>query len=252
VYLYTGNYANAAEQASTIINNTTLFSLENDPNNAFLTKSKEAIWQLKQGLTDIFYKNGTTEAYTVLPSPLTTGIAHYCLTASLLNVFETGDRRRTSWVNSTNFGGTMNYYPYKYKLGQANAVSGAASSEYYMMLRLAEVYLIRAEAIANGAPGGLTTAIADLNVIRSRAGISALSTSLTQAQVIDAVAKERQVELFGEWGHRWLDLKRTNKAHDVLSAIASKQPWAGDYQLLYPIPPVEIQVNPRLEQNPGY
>jgi starch-binding outer membrane protein, SusD/RagB family len=70
--------------------------------------------------------------------------------------------------------------------------------------------------------------------------------------VIAAVARERQVELFAEWGHRWFDLKRTKNAHDVLSALPSKQPWAGDYQLLYPIPPVEIQINPRLMQNDEY
>jgi hypothetical protein len=121
-----------------------------------------------------------------------------------------------------------------------------------MMLRLAEVYLVRAEAEANGAGGGVLAALADLNVVRARAGVLALSTTLTQAQVLTAVARERQVELFAEWGHRWLDLKRTNKAHDVLSAMSSKQPWAGDYQLLYPVPPVEIQVNPRLEQNREY
>jgi len=253
VYLYTGDYANAAEQASAVINNTSLYSLESDPNNVFKTTSKEAIWQLKQGLTDIFYKNGTTEAYNVLPNPLTTGLAHYCLTASLMNTFETGDRRRSAWVGSTTSATSgLNYYPYKYKTGSSNAVSGAASTEYYMMLRLAELYLIRAEAEVNGAPGGVAAAVADLNVIRNRAGVPALPTTLTSAQVITAVARERLVEFFAEWGHRWLDLKRTKKAHDVLSAMSSKQPWAGDYQLLYPIPPVEIQVNPRLEQNSEY
>jgi starch-binding outer membrane protein, SusD/RagB family len=253
VYLYRGEYANAAEQASAIINNTALFGLESDLNNVFLAKSKEAIWQLKQGTSDPVIKNCTTEGYTIIPSPVATGIARYCITPSLLNTFETGDKRRTAWVASTtgNTAGS-NYYPNKYKLGNSNGVSGAASSEYYMMLRLAEIYLIRAEAAANGAAGGISAAIADLNVIRNRAGVTALPTTLTQEQVIAAVARERQVELFAEWGHRWFDLKRTNKAHDVLSAMVSKQPWAGDHQLLYPIPPVEIQVDPALEQNSGY
>jgi starch-binding outer membrane protein, SusD/RagB family len=252
VYLFKGDYASAAEQASAVINNTT-FGLESDPNNVFLAKSKEAIWQLKQGTSDPFIKNCTTEGYTIIPTQPTTGIARYCITPSLLNTFETNDKRRTAWITTTtgNTAGS-NYYPYKYKLGSSNGVSGAASTEYYMMLRLAEVYLIRAEALANGATGGLAMAIADLNVIRNRAGVTALPTTLTQAQVIAAVARERQVELFAEWGHRWFDLKRTNKAHDVLSAIASKQPWAGDHQFLYPIPPIEIQVDPALEQNSGY
>lgn len=248
VYLYTGEYAKAAEQATAVISNTSLFSLETDPANVFLVKSKEAIWQLKQGTSDGTYKNATIEGYSLLPNPFAIGVTRYCLTASLLNTFETGDRRRTTWTGSNN---GINYYPYKYRTGFTQAVINAAPTEYYMMLRLAEMYLVRAEAAANGA-GSLTAAIDDLNVIRNRANVPALPATLTQAQVIAAVARERQVELFAEWGHRWLDLKRTNKAHDVLSAMNSKQPWAGDYQLLYPIPPVEIQVNPRLEQNSGY
>ena len=246
VYLFKGEYANAAEQASAVISNTSLFSLEADPLNVFLIKSKEAIWQMKQGTTDAGFKNSTIEGWTILPT--LTGVARYFLTPALLNAFETGDRRRTAWVGAT--AAPVNYYPWKYKLGPTT-FSTNPSTEYYMMLRLAEMYLIRAEAAANGA-GSLTAAIDDLNVIRKRANVPALPATLSQVQVISAVDRERQVELFGEWGHRWLDLKRTKKAHDVLSAMSSKQPWAGDYQLLYPVPPVEIQVNPRLEQNPEY
>jgi hypothetical protein len=253
VYLFKGDYANAAQQASAIINNTALFGLESEPNNVFLIKSREAIWQLKQGVADPVIKNCTTEGYSLIPSTLGTGIARYVLTPALLNTFETGDKRRTAWVATTtgNPAGS-NAYPNKYKMGNTGSTSGVASTEYYMMLRLAEVYLIRAEAAANGAEGGIGTAISDLNMIRNRAGVSALPATLTQAQVIAAVARERQVELFAEWGHRWLDLKRTGKAHDVLSGMTAKQPWAGDHQLLYPIPPVEIQVDPMLEQNEGY
>jgi hypothetical protein len=129
---------------------------------------------------------------------------------------------------------------------------GGTATEYYMVLRLAEQYLIRAEAEANGAGGGTAAAIADLNVIRGRAGLPALSPSLTPAQVITAVAHERQTELFAEWGHRWLDLKRTGQAGAVLSVIPLKQPWLGAYQLLYPIPFTETQDDPNLVQNPGY
>lgn len=258
VYLYTGDYANAAAQATSIINNTALYNLVSDPNKVFLANSREAIWQLKQGSTVIPFYSATPEGYNILPSPRTTAVTHYCLTDNLLNAFEAGDLRRKSWIDTTNnkpTGGVsagLTYYPYKYKTGLFNAVSGAAPTEYYMVLRLAEIYLIRAEAEAGGATGGAAAAISDLNVIRSRAGLTGLSSALTQPEVIAAVAHERQVELFAEWGHRWLDLKRTGQAHDVLSAISRKQPWAGDYQLLYPIPPAEIQTDHFLVQNQGY
>ena len=252
-YLYTKDYANAAAQASSVINNTTLYSLETDPNNVFLVNSKEAIWQLKQGTDNTPYQNATVEGFTILPSPQFTGLAHFCLTAPLLTAFEPGDLRRSAWVDSTSNNATgFTWYPFKYKTGPYNAALGAPSSEYYMVLRLAEMYLIRAEAEVNDAPGGAAAAISDLNVIRSRAGLPALPASLLQPQIITAVAHERQVELFAEWGHRWLDLNRTGQAHTVLSAIAGKQPWAGDYQLLYPIPPTEIRADHFLVQNPGY
>jgi hypothetical protein len=258
VYLYTGDYANAAAQATAVINNSALYSLVPDPKNVFLINSKEAIWQLKQGTQIAGFNNAVAEASIIIPSPLKTGVTHYCLAPPLLNAFEPGDLRRSAWTDTTNNSypnipsPALNYFPYKYRLGQGSSSYGAASSEYYMVLRLAEVYLIRAEAEANGATGGTAAAVSDLNLIRSRAGLTGLSTSLLQPQVVAAVARERQVELFAEWGHRWLDLKRTGQAHNVLSAIASKQPWTGDYQLLYPIPPIEIQSDHFLVQNSGY
>lgn len=256
-YLYTGDNADAAAQATAVINNTALYNLVPDPNNVFLINSKEAIWQLKQG-TSTGINNSIQELFVVIPSPLKTGVTHYCLAPSLVNAFEPGDLRFTAWVDTTSNTSPnvpspgRTYFSYKYKLGQSASSYGAASTEYYMVLRLAEVYLIRAEAEAGGATGGTAAAISDLNTIRSRAGLPGLSTSLLQPQVVTAVAHERQVELFGEWGHRWLDLKRTGQAHNVLSALASKQPWAGDYQLLYPIPPTEIQTDHFLLQNQGY
>jgi hypothetical protein len=92
-----------------------------------------------------------------------------------------------------------------------------------------------------------------VNTIRRRAGLTTdLPNTLTNEQVKEAIMHERQVELFGEWGHRWLDLKRTGQAETVLGAVPAKQPWAGDFQLLYPVPLQEITSNPNLDQNPRY
>jgi hypothetical protein len=254
-YLYTGNYADAATQASAVINNTSLFGLEPDLNNVFSTTSREAIWQLAQTTTDGTLRNATPEGNALIPGiSLSTGGADYGLTNQLLAAFEPGDQRRAVWVNSTdNSNGTgvprgITYYPYKYIIGAPNSNVGQAP-QYYMVLRLAEAYLIRAEAEANGAAGGADAAIADLNIIRSRASLPNLTGDV---DVKAAVAKEKQTEFFAEWGHRWFDLKRTGKAHNVLSVIPLKQPWAGDYQLLYPIPVTEILADHFLKQNQGY
>jgi hypothetical protein len=257
VYLYRGDYAGAETQATAVIGNTALYGLEPDPNNVFLANSREAIWQLAQTATEPVIKNATTEGVAIIPNPLSTGLARYYLSDQQLNAFEPNDLRRTDWVNSTDFVSapgaapeTLNY-PYKYKVGSATA-SNAPPSEYYMVVRLAEILLIRAEARAHGAGGGPATAADDLNAIRARAGLGGLSNSMDQTQAQAAVAQERRVELFAEWGHRWLDLKRTGQASSVLSALPLKQPWAGDYQLLYPIPFNEIQADHFLVQNPQY
>jgi starch-binding outer membrane protein, SusD/RagB family len=121
-----------------------------------------------------------------------------------------------------------------------------------MVMRLAEVYLIRAEASLLLSEGNKGAALNDLNALRARAGLDDLPNTLSAAQVTDAIANERRFELFAEWGHRWLDLKRTGKAKAVLSQIPTKQPWAGDYQLLYPIPATEIINNKNIIQNTGY
>ncbi len=255
-YLYTGDYANAAASAAEVISNQSLYNLETDLNQAFRVNSREAIWQLKQNTTNSFVQNATPEGYLTLPIPSYTGTALLSLSDQLMNAFEPGDKRRIDWVDSTDntFGGApsfITFYPTKYKIGPVNASPGPAE-EYYMVLRLAEMYLIRAEAAAHGALGGLAGAIDDLNVIRHRAGLPNLPGSLTNEQVIAKIEQERQVELFAEWGHRWFDLKRTGRAHDVLSNIPLKQPWEGDYQLLYPIPVDEIKNDHFLTQNPGY
>jgi len=57
------------------------------------------------------------------------------------------------------------------------------------------------------------------------------------------------LELFAEWGHRWLDLKRTNTANAVLGA--EKPTWKPT-DVLFPIPQTERTNNPNLTQNPGY
>jgi hypothetical protein len=68
--------------------------------------------------------------------------------------------------------------------------------------------------------------------------------------LLSLVEQERQVELFSEWGHRWYDLKRTERVHSVMQAI-NPATWQ-DTDALYPIPSGEILLNPSLIQNAGY
>jgi hypothetical protein len=114
-------------------------------------------------------------------------------------------------------------------------------------MRLAEQYLIRAEARAN--QDNTSDAIADLDTIRNRAGLPFISPDITKADLLNAIFHERQVELFSELGHRWLDVKRTGKA-DAIFGI-NKTGWAPEDALL-PIPFKDRQRDPNLTQNKGY
>jgi hypothetical protein len=256
VYLFAGDPVNAYKQAGAVIANAGQFTLETDLQKTFLKGSREAIFQLKQNTAGSI-GNATPEGITLIPTAVAGNPSLYSvkfyLPDYLVAAFETGDKRFTDWVgiSTSNTTGSTKHYPYKYKTGLHNRVVGAEPTELYMVLRLAEQYLIRAEAAAQGA-AALTNAIDDLNMIRERAGLEALPYSLSQSEVLEAIEKERRVELFLEWGHRWLDLKRTGKASAVLSQYPVKQPWEGDYQLLYPIPSDDLKSNPNLTPNPGY
>jgi len=105
------------------------------------------------------------------------------------------------------------------------------------MIRYAEILLIRAEATAQTNP---TAALADVNAIRRRAGLSAL-TGLTGQALIDAIRRERSIEFIAE-GFRYHELKRTRQN---LRAT----PWNGN-QTIFKIPDVEVNANTLCTQNP--
>jgi hypothetical protein len=257
VYLYTGDWVNAETQASLVINNS-LFSLL-ALNNVFLKNSREAIWQLQP----INPGRNTEDARTyIVPSSGFNTTSPVRLSNFLLNSFEAGDQRKVidNWIKTVTISGTTYYYPYKYKAGNNSLITTATGtanmSEYLMVLRLGEQYLIRAEARAK--QNKLANAIADLDNIRNRAGLPLIATtnpSISQAALLDNIFHERQIELFSEWGNRWFDLKRSSSLDAVMTiatpAKANGAAWQS-YQQLYPLPLYDLQTGINLKQNTGY
>lgn len=169
------------------------------------------------------------------------------LSDHLVNAFENGDQRKEVWAN---FNGSANIEPYfgrKYYFAN-KYVRDDKDETSYTVLRLAEAYLIRAEARAMQNKTGL--AAEDIDKIRLRAGL-AKTTASDKETLLLAIEQERRVELFAEWGHRFFDLKRTGRALAVLSAIPEKSA-VNENRLTFPIPVGEIVANPKLTQNPGY
>lgn len=235
-YLFTRNWPFAESNAGEVLE-TGLYTPLEHPSKVFLANSTEAIWQLVPDLNTMGYIPELLDAgYYPAPSP------QFYLRPGTAAAFEKGDLRRMLWLDSTDYEGVRYYYPGKYKdLNFSNA-------EYYMVLRSAEQYLVRAE--ARTWLGNLAGAAADLNEIRSRAGLPALPDGLEMKKLLASIESERRSELFAEWGHRWLDLKRTGRANTLLPAVKGAGWQATD--TLWPIPQAEITANIQLVQNKGY
>jgi hypothetical protein len=119
-------------------------------------------------------------------------------------------------------------------------------------IRLAEIYLIRAEARILKGGADLAGAAADINVIRNRAKL-ANTTAATGAALLAAVKKERRVELPFE-GQRLGDLKRYQESTHSIDGDGNAVdtfPWNSP-KLIFPIPKREMDANSNLTQNTGY
>jgi starch-binding outer membrane protein, SusD/RagB family len=235
VYLYNQQWEQAEQESSNVIAASELYTLLEDLNSVFLKSSKEAIWQIYPRTADgIGYTNEAYFFVNFAPS-------YNVLNQELVNSFSINDLRLVNWIQEADGA----FYPFKYKQALAGALS-----EYSTPLRLAEQHLIRAEARAH--QNKLVDGIADLDRIRDRAGLLLYNDTdplMDQEELLLAIEMERRWELFTE-GHRWFDLKRSNRAVDVLGQV--KESFSVNDQL-YPIPVGEFQKNPALgKQNPGY
>lgn len=244
-YLYIGNYLNAEIEATSVISNA-LYNLAS-LNDVFLKNSSESIWQLQPVNSG---RNTEDGFFLIIPEMGLNDNNPVFLNKSFLKAFESGDQRSSNWISKyTDTIANPNvdyYYPYKYKEGSFNA----PVTEYLMVLRLGEQFLIRSEARAQ--QGDVTGSASDLNAIRSRAGLPNTSAN-TKSSLITAIQHERQVELFIEWGHRWLDLKRSNIVDETMTKVTQEKGgvWSSNRKW-YPIPIGELEKNPNLVQNTGY
>ncbi|WP_316751879.1 RagB/SusD family nutrient uptake outer membrane protein [Pedobacter gandavensis] len=234
---------------------------------AFDMKSKETILQLKIDpksnagninerlyLSPLIPINSLPEGYIdaifdpeAYPGFVPALTPRLILNEQTANAFESGDQRKAIWVdfnpspNLEPYFGKSIYFVNKYAMDNKERLN-------YVLMRFAELYLIRAEARVMQNKLGL--AAEDLDLIRNRAGLGK-TTAVGQEGLLAAVAQERRSEFCGEWGHRFFDLKRTGKALSVLGALPEKQGLTAE-MLLFPIPSMEIRNNPKLKQNPGY
>jgi hypothetical protein len=225
-YLEAGQYAQARDRAAAVIANTSYRLNTNYRDNFTVENSPESIFELQFSAN-----HQNSQAFWFFPQALG-GRLGYAPSASLFNAYEATDARRAA---SIALQGTQRYGNKYFRI--------ALGDDNVIVLRLAEMYLIRAEANArlNAAPAVVR---ADLDVLRARAGLLPLAITVdTQTELLDAVLQERRVEYAME-GHRFFDLRRMGRAEAVLQIAPER--------LLWPIPQAERDVNENLDQNPGY
>lgn len=227
LHLYRRQWADAENYASQVISNTK-YSLVK-PFKSFFT----APFQSAESVLELAYSVNDRNSYWNLWYPSSAG-GQYTLKPSDALI---------SKLNNPAIGGTRNTLI----AGTGSSVYGvlynttATSTDPSYLIRIAELYLIRAEARAQ--QNNLTGAAADLNAVRSRADVAA-TTATTQVQLIQAIEDENSVEFSFE-AHRWFDLVRTERAGAVLG-LANRNYW------LFPIPYSDILSDPDVTQNPGY
>ncbi|HEY0679620.1 MAG TPA: RagB/SusD family nutrient uptake outer membrane protein [Chitinophagaceae bacterium] len=242
VQLYKGDWAAAETAATNAINAgtaslatpaqyTSTWGTPSFPENIFAVKFTAADNLGTNSIQYIFYRHPTLNGYGDVTA-----------SSELRSDFYTGDVRNSSslLLQTTKSGQTV-YYTLKYP-----GNNGGSALDDVPVLRLSEIYLNRAEARARKAAPDVAGALADLNAIHTRAGLTALAGLSGQA-LIDAILRERRLELAFE-GHRIFDLLRNGL--DVVKTPATIS--YSDYRLVAPIPQGELDVNKNLVQNPGY
>lgn len=227
LYLYRKQWAEAEADASQVIANTKYALVQ--PYKAFFTApflSAESVLELSYSANDknnywnLWYPSSAGGQYTLKPSD--------ALVAKLNNPQAGGTR------NALIAGSGNSVYGVLY-----NTTSSSIDPSY--LIRIAELYLIRAEARAQ--QNKLAGAAADLNAVRARAGVPPV-TAVSQTQLLRAIEDENSLEFAFE-AHRWFDLVRTARAGEVLG-VTNTQYW------LFPIPNSDILSDPDVTQNPGY
>jgi len=127
------------------------------------------------------------------------------------------------------------------------------SNQNIVMIRLADIILLRAEALNQvGGAANKTEALNLLNTIRTRAGLPTFDTeaaaSTLYGNLESAILHERSIELCFE-GQRWFDLVRTGKAISTMNPLNG---LSEESNLMWPISTTVLNKNPNMEQNDYY
>lgn len=246
VQLYAGNWQEAIDAASYVIDNAP-FDLETIDYTQIFSGQSETIFGISFLVDENPGQNGSLEGILFIDEELGVGYGDFVVRNDLLNLHEPGDIRASLYTSTTKSGEDVTYS------GKYRGYGGAFGLDHIPLIRLSEMYLTRAEAKAE-LGNDLNGAIQDLDRIRNRAGL-ANTTATTASEIIEATLLERRIELAFE-GHRFFDLKRKGmdipKGTSVTDCQTDCLISYTDFRVVANIPVSETDVNDNLQQNPGY
>ena len=258
VALYAKDYPTAIQQSSLLIAQFPLATRANFPGIWNDSRTDEVIWAIQNNSGDIGSPFPSADVMSFRADRNTFGgLPAFISTYDTTSFAATGTSRdvrfSTYYFVKTVTNGINNWAVKKYR-GKGTAADNLVN---FKVFRVAEMYLIRAEANALSS-GGDVAANADLSALKSARILNYVHTPLVGAALVSEIAAERRRELSFE-GHRWFDLKRTtrtvnrpltgtgNPNNQVQTTLTSSS-----HRWVWPIPEVELRANPNMQQNPGY
>ncbi|MFN7119616.1 MAG: RagB/SusD family nutrient uptake outer membrane protein [Saprospiraceae bacterium] len=264
VYLTIKDFTKARDKAQEVITNAAkykygLFSTYAEVFAVSNKNGKEGVFEMQFVGGGVGQGNGMITYFAIENSPVTgRGFGSFFPTAELYNSYAPGDKRKELYINSyvNNAGQTITTYPHFNKYVDPAARAFPEGNNNFPIIRYADVLLMFAEA-SNEVTGPSAQAIEYVNQIRRRAfgfpldapSSADLSTGLSQEEFRNKIYEERRWEFTAE-GQRWFDLVRTGRLVNVLKTKGKTN--VAEKHNLFPIPQREIDLNPKLQQNPGY
>ncbi len=242
VSLYMSDYAKAESLANDVINGGD-FSLT--PNESYLSTwmgigdSPDAILDVVMNETDNVGSDALGRMY------INEGYGDYLPSQDLVGLIDSNDVRSQLFKEDETIGGI-------YGNIRVNKFPSTKGEDNTPVIRLSEMYLIRAEARAR--TGNEAGAIEDLMTIRLRGNPSAEMVTATGDELLAEIRLEKRIELMFE-GQRLWDLMRNQESVARIDCTAPDVACSVGYpndRFILPIPENETDANPNMTQNPGY
>ncbi len=239
VNLYMGNWARAEQFATSVINSGNYSLLSND---AYADSWNQQY--SSESIFSIFFRSDDDNGSDALGRMyIVEGYGDYLPSQDVVGLIPEGDARLGIFKEDPNLSGVLGTI-------RVNKYPNPAVQNSTPVVRLSEMYLIRAEARAM--QGNEAGAQEDVTLIRQRGLPTADAVTATGQGLLDEIEKERRIELMFE-GHRLWDLMRKKQGvfRTDCTGLTCEISYPND-RFVAPIPQREVDANPNMVQNPGY